>query len=153
MPKKLRGPSEGPPIAFVIRGPAPTRGVASPCSLFLPSAFAYAELRSDYLAADARLPKAFESPAADTPTTSERSVFPQRDAPETQGGARVGHALQIVLPGQGAGPPEVAARNRRLVVSAADKEGEAGAQAARLGVRCSNLARLEAETACCRAVG
>lgn len=51
----------------------------------------------------------------------------------------MGHALLIVLPGQGAGPPEVACRSRRLVVSAAEQEREAGAEAARRGVRCGNL--------------
>lgn len=81
------------------------------------------------------------------------SVFPEKDAPEPQGGARVEHALRVVLPGRGAGPPEVAGRSPRLVVSAADREGEAGARRLR-GLRgVVTAARLEAGTARCRAVG
>lgn len=84
-----------------------------------------------------RGPEGAWPPAADTTTISGLSVFPKKDTPEPPGGACVGHTLPVVLPGQGAGPPEVAGRGLKLVVSAADRKGEGGSPAAPLGVRCS----------------
>lgn len=104
--------------------PFPAAGRGFAFHALLPSARACADLRSGHSRADAELPNAFGSP---TTPTSERSVSPEGNQPEPRGGARAGHALPIVLPGQGAGPPEVVARSQRLVVSAADREGEAGA--------------------------
>lgn len=95
----------------------------------------------DYLSVRDRGPEGAWSPTADTTTISEISVFPKKDTPEPPGGARVGHALLVVLPGQGAGPPEVAGRGLKLVVSASDGKGEGGSQAAPLGVRFSNLCK------------
>lgn len=81
----------------------------------------------DTLAADAAFPKALGHLRLTQQQPQDYQSFQRRTHQSRQaGGARVGHALLVVLPGQGAGPPEVAGRGLKLVVSAADSRGEAG---------------------------